>query len=276
MRTVNARRGFGYWLQLGLTLLVSGFIVVPMDISVLGGLTRNGFIGLSSGLTLDWVAQVLDLYWPATLLSVELALLCLFVTLLVGVPAAYALARAPGRIARLIEEALVLPVAVPGLATGLALVVTYDGLGGFRQSIWFILAGHVLFTLPFMLRAVVAVMASADLRILEEGAASLGASFPRRFWDVVLPNCRAGILAGALAVMTLSMGEFNLTWILHTPTTKTLPVALADAYASMRLEIGSAYTLVFFVLIIPLLLAMQFAARRPMRKQAGITAGEAG
>ncbi len=251
----------GFWLQLGLTLLVSAFIAVPMFYSVLAGLMRNAFIGLSSGLTLDWVSQVLALYWPTILLSVEIALLCLVATLLIGVPAAYALAHAPGRLARLAEEAMVLPVAVPGLATGLALVVAYDGWGAFRQSIWFILAGHVLFTLPFMLRAVLAVMASADLRILEEGAASLGASFFRRFWDVVLPNCRSGILAGALTVITLSMGEFNLTWILHTPLTMTMPVALADAYASMRLEIGSAYTLVFFVLIVPLLLCLQRASR---------------
>lgn len=247
----------GFWLQLCLTLLVSAFIGVPMLYSVLAGLMRNAFIGLRSGLTLKWTAQVLGLYWPTIWLSVEIALLCLVVTLLIGIPAAYVLARAPGRLARLAEEALVLPIAVPGLATGLALVVAYDGWGAFRQSMWFILAGHVLFTLPFMLRAVLAVMSSADLKSLEEGAASLGAGFTRRFLDVVLPNCRAGILAGALTVITLSMGEFNLTWILHTPLTKTLPVALADAYSSMRLEFGSAYTLVFFILIVPLLLCLQ-------------------
>ncbi|CAH2602149.1 ABC transporter permease subunit [Rhodovastum atsumiense] len=257
MSTPRFPRSTGFWLQLVLTLLVSAFLIAPMLVSVLAGLTRNAFQGLGSGLTLRWVAQVLDSYLPAILLSVQLALLCLAVTLLVGVPAAYALARLKGRAARLIEEALVLPVAVPGLATGLALVIAYNGWGGFRQSIWFILAGHVLFTLPFMLRPVLAVMAASDLRTLEEGAASLGAGFFRRFFDVVLPNCRPGILAGSLAVVTLSMGEFNLTWLLHTPTTQTLPVGLADAYASLRLEVGSAYTLVFFVLIVPLLVALQ-------------------
>jgi putative spermidine/putrescine transport system permease protein len=50
--------------------------------------------------------------------------------------------------------------------------------------------------------------------------------------------------------------------MLHTPLTATLPVGLADAYASMRLEIASAYTLVFFVMIVPVLIAMQLAARR--------------
>lgn len=261
MSAPSPARGLGFWLQLALTLAVCVFLVAPVAVSVLAGLTRNAFVGIASGLTLHWVGAVLATYAPAILLSIEIAALCLAVTLLVGVPAAYGLARLPGRPARLIEEALVLPVAVPGLATALAMVVAYNGWGAFRGSLWFILAGHVLFTLPFMLRPVLAVMASADLRRLEEGAASLGAGFLRRFLDVVLPNCRPGILAGALAVVTLSMGEFNLTWLLHTPLTKTLPVGLADAYASLRLEVGSAYTLVFFVLIVPSLVGLQLAAR---------------
>ena len=62
-------------------------------------------------------------------------------------------------------------------------------------------------------------------------------------------------------VVTLSIGEFNMTLLLHTPLTPTLPVGLADAYASLRLEVGSAYTLIFFVIIIPLLIAMQLASQ---------------
>ena len=71
----------------------------------------------------------------------------------------------------------------------------------------------------------------------------------------------SGILAGALMVVTLSIGEFNITWMLHTPLTKTLPVGLADSYASMRLEIGSAYTLIFLVMVVPLLVAIQWAGK---------------
>ena len=61
-------------------------------------------------------------------------------------------------------------------------------------------------------------------------------------------------------VVTISLGEFNITWMLHTPLTMTLPVGLADSYASMRLEIGSAYTLVFFIVVLPALWAMQIVA----------------
>src|SRR6202012_2154940 len=116
---------------------------------------------------------------------------------------------------------------------------------------------HALFTLPFMTRSVLAVLRSIDLTALEEAAASLGAGFVQRFTGVVLPNIREGIVAGALMTFTLSIGEFNLTWLLHTPLTKTLPVGLADSYASMRLEIGSAYTLIFFLVILPVLWALQ-------------------
>jgi putative spermidine/putrescine transport system permease protein len=174
------------------------------------------------------------------------------------------LARRQSRLTRVFEELLVLPVAVPGLATALALILYYGELRGFRQSWIFILVGHVLFTLPFMVRSVLAVMAAIDLATLEEAASSLGASFVQSFFGVTIPNAMPGILAGALMVVTLSIGEFNITWMLHTPLTKTLPVGLADSYASMRLEIASAYTIVFFIMIVPLLVAMQWlSAKRP-------------
>lgn len=149
-----------------------------------------------------------------------------------------------------------LPVALPGLATALGIILLYGQFSALRDSWLFILIGHVLFTLPFMIRPVLSVMQAIDLPRLEEAAASLGAGFWRRFFTVVVPNFRNGILAGAFMVITLSVGEFNITWMLHTPLTKTLPVGLADSYTSMRLEVGSAYTLIFIMMILPLLLLL--------------------
>ena len=245
----------GQWF---VTLLLCAFLIVPVVMSIVAGLTVNYFKGVSSGLTLRWLAEVWAQYNGSVLLSLEVAALTLAVTLIAGVPAGYALARSKTRVARFIEELLVLPIALPGLASALALLVVYGGFTAFRMSVLFIVVGHVVFTLPFMVRAVVAICASADLRTLEEGAASLGATFVQRFLTIVLPNARPGIVAGALAVLTLSIGEFNLTWMLHTPDTKTLPVGLADTYASLRIEIGSAYTILFFIMTMPLLVAMQW------------------
>ena len=242
------------------TLVVAAFLIVPAILSMLAGITVNYFRGIASGVTLQWVIQVWDLYAETIGRSFLVAGAALFVTLVVGVPAAYALIVRGGRLSRAVEEIITLPLAIPGLAIALALLLVYGGFGDFRRSWLFILAGHVIFTLPFMVRAVMAVLATIDVRTLDESAASLGAGPWRRFRDVIVPNARPGILAGALSVVTLSLGEFNLTWMLHTPLTKTLPVGLADSYASMRLEVASAYTLVFFVMIIPLLVAMQLFA----------------
>jgi putative spermidine/putrescine transport system permease protein len=260
------RKPLRYWLQLTVTLAVCAFLVVPVGLSILAGITENFFIGVKSGLTMRWVSEVWNLYSETIWRSIGIALACLAATLTLGVPTAYALARAQSRFTRWIEELLTLPIAVPGLATALALILLYGGWRDFRASWLFILVGHVLFTLPFMVKSVQAVMMAVDLKTLEEAAASLGASFRRRFFSVVLPNVRSGIVAGSLMVLTLSMGEFNLTWMLHTPLTKTLPVGLADSYASMRLEIGSAYTLIFLIMIVPLLVALQWAAARAERR----------
>jgi putative spermidine/putrescine transport system permease protein len=251
--------------QLAFTLLVAAFLIVPALLSMLAGVTENYFRGIRSGLTLQWVLQVFSLYTDTIARSFLIAGVTLAVTLVVGVPAAYALHVRGGRLARTIEEIITLPLAIPGLAIALALLLSYGGFSDFRRSFLFIVAGHVVFTLPFMVRSVMAIFAAIDVKTLDESASSLGASPWRRFIDVIVPNARPGILAGALMVVTLSLGEFNLTWMLHTPLTKTLPVGLADAYASMRLEVASAYTLVFFVMIIPLLVVMQMLATRAPR-----------
>jgi putative spermidine/putrescine transport system permease protein len=250
------------------TLLVAAFLIVPAVLSMLAGVTSNYFRGIASGFTLQWVIQVWDLYAETIARSFLVAVATLAVTLVVGIPAAYALNVRGGRLSRAVEEVITLPLAIPGLAIALALLLTYGGFSDFRRSWLFILTGHVVFTLPFMVRAVMAVLATIDVKTLDETAASLGAGPWRRFRDVIVPNARPGILAGALSVVTLSLGEFNLTWMLHTPLTKTLPVGLADSYASMRLEVASAYTLVFFVMIIPLLVAMQLLADRAGGKRA--------
>lgn len=259
------RRGVGFYAQILFALAVCAFLIVPVILSIVAGLTVNYQVGIASGLTTRWIIEVWNGYRDTMFLSIGLALACLAATLMLGIPAAYVLAQRQTRLTRFIEELLVMPVAIPGLATALGLIVMYGGIRGFRASWLFILVGHVLFTLPFMVRSVLAVMMAIDLKTLEEGAASLGASFRQRFFHVILPNCRGGIVAGSLMVLTLSVGEFNMTWLLHTPLNKTLPVGLADAYASLRFEIGSAYTLIFFVIIMPLLLAMQRAAR-PKRR----------
>ena len=240
-----------------ITAAISLFMVVPVLMSVMAGLVNNYNGGIASGLTVRWVEQVLDVYGNTITASIGLALACVASTLILGVPCAYALARSRSRWARAFEELLLLPVAIPGLATALALILVYGNMTSLRQSFGFILIGHIVFTLPFMVRTVAAAFQRPELLAMEEAARTLGASFVQRFLGVLVPAVLPAIVAGMLMVFTLSIGEFNLTWMLHTPLTRTLPVGLADSYASMRIEVGSAYTFVFLIVILPVLWILQ-------------------
>lgn len=252
--------------SLSITLLLVVFMVLPVVMSIFAGLTENYFKGLSSGLTLRWVNEVWQLYNETIYLSLRIAVCATFLNVLIGLPCAYYFVRYPSSWARFFDSLLTLPIAIPGVAIALGFLSVYAGMSGFRNSWLFILAGHVIFTLPFMIKAITSVLANIPLRVFEEASASLGASFWRGAFWVIIPNIKSGIIAGMLMTITLSIGEFNLTWMLHTPLTKTLPVGLADAYASMRLEIGSAYTLIFLIMVLPLLLLTQIIGSYSFKK----------
>ncbi|WP_102297425.1 ABC transporter permease [Vibrio cyclitrophicus] len=253
-----------FYMQLLFTLTVCAFLIVPVFMSVVAGLTNNYFVGIKSGFTFRWVEQVWALYSDTIWLTLQIAIATTLINVVIGVPCAYVLAKSKSRWASIFDELLTLPIAIPGMAISLGLILAYGGFNDFRSSWMFILVGHVIFTLPFMVKSVLSILQSINFRVLEEGAASLGATFWQRFFDVIVPNCKAGIVAGMLMTLTLSIGEFNLTWMLHTPLTKTLPVGLADSYASMRLEISSAYTLIFLCLILPLLVLAQALNKKPV------------
>lgn len=223
----------------GLTLL---FLMVPVIQMVITAFTVNAFRGIKSGLTMQWLVKVLELYGDTIVRSLGLALMTLIVCAIVGVPAAWVLVREQRK--------------------------RWGGFSYFRQSIFFLLAGHVMFCLPFMVRSVTAVLRVEPLSQYEEASATLGASAWTTFRRVVVPVAMPGILAGALMVVTVSLGEFNISWMLQTPYTKTLPVGLADSYASMRLEVGSAYTFIFFVILVPLLTLMQKLPERLSKRRA--------
>ncbi len=239
----------------GLTLL---FLMIPVVQMCFTAFMKNAFRGFKAGFTTEWIEKVLELYGDTIVRSLGIAVAALVLCVVIGVPAAWILVREQRkRWAALVEEALILPLSVPGLAIGLGILLIWGGITTLRQSNLFILCGHVMFCLPFMVRSVMAVLRVEPIDAYEEASATLGASPWTTFLKVVVPVAMPGILAGALMVMTVSLGEFNISWMLQTPDTKTLPVGMADSYASMRLEVGSAYTFLFLVILVPILSLMQ-------------------
>ncbi len=250
----------------GLTLL---FLFIPVVQMIATAFMKDAFRGFKAGFTTQWIERVVSNYGDTILRSLGLALGTLVICIAIGVPCAWALVREQQkRWAKIIEEAMLLPLSIPGLAIGLGILLVWGGFGSFRQSSLFILSGHVMFCLPFMVRSVMSVLRVEPIDAYEEASATLGASPWATFINVAVPVAMPGILAGSLMTTTVSLGEFNISWMLQTPDTRTLPVGMADSYASLRLEIGSAYTFLFLVILVPILSLMQSLPVRLQKKMA--------
>ena len=181
----------------------------------------------------------------------------------IGVTGGYALVRYdfPGK--ALLEELILIPLSLPGISIAVALIGTY---GIIRNHWGIILLGHLLYTLPFMLQAVTNTLRSYNYFELERAASSLGASWWQRVRYILLPNLRHALVIGSLLVFTISLGEFNASFLLTTPATLTLPAALYDSYTNDSFQVSSAATSIFMMVVIPVLLGIQFIGGREMKE----------
>ena len=143
------------------------------------------------------------------------------VTLLLGVPAAFALNRFefPGK--AVFERAVMLPLMIPGLITGLAIlmVIRHSSLS---LSLLTIIIGHSVAWMPIVITQVYARLRRFDRR-LEEASADLGGNLWQTFLRITLPNIRTAILGSALLVFTLSFDEIAIAFFL-TGADNTLPM----------------------------------------------------
>lgn len=182
------------------------------------------------GYTMSWYAKLIENeeLLRAVYNSLAVALGVVPLTLLLGVPAAYALHKmhVPG--SRFIERLFMLPLMVPGLLTGLSVLLLLKG-AGFSLSLWAVVLGHTVAWLPIVIGQIASRLERLDPRI-EEASADLGAGPTETFIRVVLPNIRSAIIGSALLVFTLSFDEIAITFML-TGSENTLPMYI---WASLR------------------------------------------
>ena len=160
---------------------------------------------------------------PARAAANSLVYACVTVglSLLMGLPAAYALSR-PGRLEQILDPLLLLPIGASAVTLGLGFILTF---GRWLASPWLVPLAHTLVALPFVIRALQPTLATLPPR-LRQAAASLGAS-PWRSWLAVdWPILRRATLTAAGFAFTISLGEFGATTLLARPEYPTIPVAI--------------------------------------------------
>ena len=209
---------------IGLGLAVFAFLYLPLVVLVVYSFSEPAVMTFPpQGLSLRWYQQLAS---NTELLrsvgnSLVVAAGVVPLTLLIGVPAAYALVRIPFRGSGLIEQGFALPLMIPGLVTGLSIVLLLRG-AGLGLSRWAVVLGHTIAFLPIVIGQVVARLRRLD-RAIEEASLDLGAGQAETFFRIILPNVRGAIMGSALLVFTLSFDEVAITFLL-TGTQNTLPM----------------------------------------------------
>jgi putative spermidine/putrescine transport system permease protein len=204
--------------------------------------------------------KVRDALW----LSVKAALGATAVAIVLGTLVSLAVSRFRFFGRDTISLVVILPIALPGIITGLALQTTYTTFG-IDFGLLTIVIGHATFCI-----VVVYNNAAARLRrlagSLEEASADLGADSWQTFWFVTLPQMRTALLAGGLLAFALSFDEVVVT-IFTSGAQQTLPIWIfANLFRPIEQPVVNVVALFVIVLsIIPVWIAQRIAAERPGR-----------
>ena len=214
------------WMYISLVILYT-FLIGPFIIIFMASFGANANLAFPpQGFTLDWFANVfersqfIDGFW----VSLRLGLLATIVSLLMGIPVAYALTRFQFAAAGLVETVFSAPILVPGLVIGFAMLKFYVRLGDLHV-LTVVFIGHTAILFPYSVRVISASLRNLDPNV-EDAAVSLGASRLRGFLLVVLPNMQAGIAAAFVLGFITSFNNVPVSLFLSGPGVTTLPVAM--------------------------------------------------
>ena len=252
--------------------LVYLFLYFPIAVLIVFSFNRARQTARWEGFTLSWYGRLADnaLILKALKNSLFVAGVTTVVATVVGTLAALALARYDFRGRRATQGALFLPIIIPEVVMGAALV-GFFGAVGLRLSIWTVVAAHVAFSISYVAIVVRARLAGFD-RSLEEAARDLGAGPLATFFRVTLPLILPGIVAAALLVFTLSIDDYVITSFVAGVGATTLPLQI---YSMLKVgvtpEVNAVSTLLIVVTVVLIV-----AAQRLQRGPAGGGGGEGG
>jgi spermidine/putrescine transport system permease protein len=253
-----------WWLRLWL-LAIFIFLYAPIVCLIAFSFNDSRRNIVWQGFTLDYYGRALRNrpLLEAFLNSITVAVISTVLSTVIGALLALALwrFRFPGR--AVVDAASALPIVIPEICMGVALLVFFSRVHWPSGLIWpldlsSIIVSHVAFSFPFVTVVVRSRMVGFD-RSLEEASKDLGASEWQTFWRITVPYMKPGLIAGALLAMTLSLDDFVITFFTSGPETLTFPVKV---YSMVRFgatpEVNAASTVLILLTIILTVVAVRW------------------
>ncbi|MGA8297882.1 MAG: ABC transporter permease [Terriglobales bacterium] len=202
------------WLTLH-ALAVFAFLYLPIAVLIIYSFNGQGVGGFPPrNLTLNWYRILFQdgPIWDSVLNSLIVAAAAMFIALAFGIPAALALDRAqfPGK--ALFRRLVLLPLILPGIITGLSLLMLFRE-AEVKLSLVTIILGHGTALISVATTEVFAGLQKLN-RTQEEASLDLGANYWQTFWRITVPNLKLSIIGAALLIFTLSMDEIAVSFFL--------------------------------------------------------------
>jgi putative spermidine/putrescine transport system permease protein len=253
----------------GITL---AFIYIPLIVIAI--------YAFNGGITLEWPPSSLTFHWFPKAIQ-DAGARSAFVTSLKAGAAATGIALVLGTLASLavsrhrffgretVSFLVVLPIALPGIVTGVALSDTFTQILGVSLSLFTVIVGHATFCIVVVYNNVIARLRRMSMSF-EEASADLGANTWQTFRYVTLPNMQTALVAGALLAFALSFDEIIVTRFTIGAGEETLPIWIFNnLFRPNQLPIVNVVAvLVVLISIIPV-----YLAHRLTREEGGAAAG---
>jgi putative spermidine/putrescine transport system permease protein len=226
------------------------------------------------GFTLDWFSDAIESQpaRDALLTSLKAAVAATAIALLLGTLASLAVARHRFFGRETISFLVILPIALPGIVTGVAISNTFTQVLGVDLGLFAVIVGHATFCIVVVYNNVVARLRRVSTSF-EEASADLGAHTWQTFRFVTLPNMRTALAAGALLAFALSFDEIIVTTFTIGAGEETLPIWIfRNLFRPNQLPIVNVVAvLVILVSILPV-----YLAHRLTREEGGAAAARGG
>jgi len=242
--------------------LVYAFLYFPIIVLVVYSCNGSGVGGFPpANWTFDWYRQLFrdGALWDAVLNSVIVAAVAVAIALGLGLPAALALDRTDFRGKALFRRLVLLPLILPGIITGLSLLMLFVAVG-MKLSLVTITLGHGTALISVATTEIFAGLQKLE-RAQEEASLDLGANHWQTFWRVTLPNLRVSLIAAGLLIFTLSLDEIAVSFFLI-GRANTLPLEIwSRLRRGITPEINAISTLILFFSIGMILLWYRLRTR---------------
>ena len=250
--------------------MVLGVIYLPLVVVLINSFsTSKSLTWPPPGLTLTWWGKAFQSEGAldAVLTSVQLAIVATVVSLVLGTLISLALQRYKffGRDA--VSLLVILPIALPGIITGIALNNAFVTILGVQLSIYTVIIAHVTFCIVTVFNNVIARLRRMGTS-LEEASADLGGGLWTTFRLVTFPQMRSALLAGGLLAFALSFDEIIVTTFTAGTGVVTLPIWILDnLFRPSQAPIVNVIAVVLvLVSIIPIYIAQRIAGSDVVQK----------